>query len=124
LLAGAIPPNPVELLGSEQMLDVLARLRRMFDVVIVDSPPVGPVADPAALAGRCDGVVVVAKAGRTDRRRLTEAVQVVERAGGRLLGVALNFLRPSQRAYDYEYYYYGYRSPGAPKDETARTSHG
>lgn len=65
---------------------------------------------------------MVAKAGRTDRRRLLEAVQVVDRAGGRLLGIALNFLRPSQGAYDYEYYYYGYR-PKAQSDE-ARSLHG
>ncbi len=111
LLAGAIPPNPVELLGSEQMIDVVARLRGMFDVVVIDSPPLGPVADPAALARLCDGVVLVSRAGKTDRRRLLDNTQVVQRAGGRLLGVALNFLRTSDSSYDYGYYY-GYRSTG------------
>jgi capsular exopolysaccharide synthesis family protein len=121
LLAGAIPPNPVELLGSEQLLDVLTRLKMMFDVVIVDSPPLVPVADPAALASRCDGVVMVTRAGRTDRRRIVEAAQVVEDAGGRLLGVALNFLSPGDSAYDYGYYSYGYRSPKVPEHETVET---
>lgn len=119
LLAGAIPPNPVELLASEQMVDVLRRLKSSFDVVIVDSPPLTPVADPAALAGRCDGVVMVARAGKTDRRRLLEGVQIIERAGGRLLGVALNFLTPGQSSYAYEYYYYGYRSPRVGEAENA-----
>lgn len=121
LLAGAIPPNPVELLGSEQLLDVLAQLRLMYDVVVIDSPPLAPVADPATLAGRCDGVVLVARAGKTDRRRLVESARIVERAGGRLLGVALNFLGRDESAYDYGYYSYGYRSPKVPGDETVET---
>lgn len=110
VVAGAIPPNPVELLGSDQMTELLERLERMFDVVIVDSPPLVPVADPAALAGRCDGVIVVARAGKTDRRRLQDGATVIERAGGKLLGVVLNFLKPSDAPYDYDYYRYGYRS--------------
>jgi receptor protein-tyrosine kinase len=112
LMAGAIPPNPVELLGSDQMTDVIERLQRTFDIVIIDSPPLIPVADPAALAARCDGVVVVARAGKTDRRRLHQAAQVVERAGGRLIGVALNDVRFDGSPGSYEYYY-GYLSEHA-----------
>lgn len=107
LVAGAIPPNPVELLGSDQMTELLERLERMFDIVIVDSPPLGPVADPAALASRCDGVIIVARAGKTDRRRLVDAGKVVQRAGGKLLGVVLNCLKPTDAPYDYAYYDYG-----------------
>jgi receptor protein-tyrosine kinase len=106
LVAGAIPPNPVELLGSDQMSELLERLERMFDVVIVDSPPLIPVADPAALASRCDGVIIVARAGKTDKRRLVDAGKVVQRSGGRLLGVVLNFLKPTDAPYDYTYYDY------------------
>ena len=109
LVAGAIPPNPVELLGSDQMADILERLERMFDVVVVDSPPIGPVADPATLAGHCDGVILVVRAGKTDRRRIVDSARVVERAGGHLLGVVINFLKPSDTPYEYEYYY-GYRA--------------
>jgi receptor protein-tyrosine kinase len=112
LLAGAIPPNPVELLSSDQMTDVLERLERQFDVVIVDSPPLAPVADPAALAARCDGVVIVARAGKTDRRRLVEAAQVTQRSGGRLLGVVLNAVKVDGSPDSYDYYY-GYQSDHA-----------
>ena len=121
LVAGAIPPNPVELLGSDQMADVLERLERMFDVVIVDSPPIAPVADPATLAARCDGVVLVIRAGKTDRRRIVDSARVIERAGGHLLGVVINFLKPGDTLYEYEYYY-GYRAAQtkalAGKDES------
>jgi receptor protein-tyrosine kinase len=113
LLAGAIPPNPLELLGSDQMIHILEQLRTMFDVVIVDSPPLVPVADASALARHCDGVVVVARAGKTDKRRLADSVRIVERAGGRLLGVVVNFLRREAAPYDYAYTYYGYRSETA-----------
>ena len=112
LMAGAIPPNPVELLGSDQMTDVIDRLQRSFDMVIIDSPPLIPVADPAALAGRCDGVVVVARAGKTDRRRLVQASQIVERAGGKLIGVVLNDVRLDGSPGSYDYYY-GYSSDHA-----------
>jgi capsular exopolysaccharide synthesis family protein len=109
IVAGAIPPNPVELLGSDQMAGLLERLERMFDVVIVDSPPVAPVADPATLAARCGGVVLVVRAGKTDRRRIVDTARVLERAGGHLLGVVLNFQKPGDTPYEYEYYQ-GYRA--------------
>ncbi|HYZ91631.1 MAG TPA: polysaccharide biosynthesis tyrosine autokinase [Actinomycetota bacterium] len=124
LMAGAIPPNPVELLGSEQMIDVVNRLRMMFDVVIVDSPPVVPVADPATLASLSDGVVVVARSGKTDRRRIVDTVEIVKRAGGRFLGVALNFLLPGETTYDYQYYYYGQRPSKSPDGGRTLERHG
>lgn len=112
LMAGAIPPNPVELLGSDQMLELLDRLQRSFDIVVIDSPPVVPVADPAALAGRTGGVVLVVRAGKTDRRRVMQASQVIDRAGGRMLGVVLNDVRFDAAPGSYEYYY-GYLSDHA-----------
>ncbi len=105
MLAGAIPPNPVELLGSAQTSDLFEQLEKQFDVLIIDSPPLIPVADPAVLASRCDGVVLVARAGKTDRQRLGDSAQIIERVGGRLLGVVLNFVRRGEDDLDYGYYY-------------------
>jgi receptor protein-tyrosine kinase len=113
MIAGAIPPNPVELLESEQMGELLQRLRTQFDMVVVDSPPIIPVADSVALAARSDGVVVVARAGSTHRDRLVDAVRQVERSGGRFLGVLMNDVRPTDSPYEYEYYY-AYRA-GSPE---------
>jgi len=124
MLAGAIPPNPVELLGSEQMSELLDRLKKQFDVLIIDSPPLIPVADPAVLASRCDGVVLVARSGRTDRRRLADSAQIIERVGGRLLGIVLNFIRRGDADQDYGYYYQyatvpsSDESPAAPQRAT------
>jgi succinoglycan biosynthesis transport protein ExoP len=105
MLAGAIPPNPVELLGSEQMAALIERLGRVFDVVVIDSPPVLPVADATTMMARTDGVLVVARSGKTDRRKLVEATELVPRSGARLLGVVLNYLKPSDSPYEYSYYY-------------------
>lgn len=120
MLAGAIPPNPVELLGSEQMASLLEQLARSFDVVIVDSPPALPVADAATIMARTDGVVVVARTGKTDRRKLDEAAQLVPRAGGRLLGIVLNYQKPSEAPYEYSYYY-SYRPAEPSMTERAGT---
>jgi capsular exopolysaccharide synthesis family protein len=107
MIAGAIPPNPVELLESEQMGELLQRVRTHFDMVVIDAPPIIPVADSVALAARCDGVIVVARAGSTHRDRLVNAVRQVELSGGRFLGVLINDVRPSDSPYEYEYYYAG-----------------
>jgi capsular exopolysaccharide synthesis family protein len=121
MLAGAIPPNPVELLGSEQMATLLDRLSRAFDVVVIDSPPVLPVADAATMMSRTDGVLVVARTARTDRRKLLDAAHLVPKAGGRLLGVVLNYQKPSESPYEYSYYY-SYRTANEPSvSETAGT---
>jgi capsular exopolysaccharide synthesis family protein len=117
LVAGAIPPNPVELLESEQMRDVLSRLRSQFDMVVVDSPPVMPVADSLALATMCDGVVAVARAGKTNRDRLVEAIKQIERSNGHFIGVIMNCLRAGDASYEYGYYN-AYRS-ARPADRPA-----
>ncbi len=118
LLAGAIPPNPVELLGSEQMAGLLERIAALFDVIVVDSPPVLPVADAATIMAHTDGVIVVARTGKTDRTKLLDATQIVTRAGGRLLGVVLNRQKPSDSPYEYSHYY-SYRAEGSSVPESA-----
>lgn len=112
LHAGALPPNPVELLASEHAGEVVRGLRERYEMVIVDSTPLLPVADASALAPRCDGVLMVARAGQTHRERLGEAVELLGKVGGRPLGIVLNVLSPRDARYGYEYYY-GYRSAAA-----------
>lgn len=112
LLAGAIPPNPVEILDSTEMVNTLARLRVSFDIVILDAPPLVPVADPATLARMSDGVLLVASAGGTHRKRLVEAAALLQKAGGRLLGTVLNRLKARDSEESYAYYYAHTHRPG------------
>lgn len=121
MLAGAIPPNPVELLDSRQLDDLLQQAQERFHVVVIDSPPLMPVADAAALSARVDGVLVVARAGKTHRSRLQEAAEVVERSGGRLLGVLLNRQHKRDSLYGYERYY-SYRSRDVARATTDHES--
>ncbi len=87
--AGEIPPNPSELLGSERMSDVVTRLSS-DRVVIIDTPPVLPVTDAVALAPHTDGVLVVARSGRTTKDQLSHVAESIRQGGGCMLGVILN----------------------------------
>lgn len=87
---GEAAPNPAELLGSNRMRVILESLRSIADIVIIDSAPLGLVADPALLAQLTDGTVVVVHAGKTPTAALEEGVDMLRRAGVAPLGVVLN----------------------------------
>ena len=105
LTSGSLPPNPSELLGSQQMRTVLEELKRVT-VVIIDTPPLLPVTDAAVLAALTDGALLVTAVGSTRREQVRQAVQRLETVGGRLLGVVAN--RASTRGSDAYAYAYGY----------------
>lgn len=109
LPSGHTPPNPSELLGSHLMRDVLERLRSLFDVVIIDAPPLLPVTDAAILANISDGAIIIARWGKTTREQLASATQSVLQADGRVLGTVMNFVPTTGRRYGRKYGYgYGY----------------
>lgn len=118
LASGRIPPNPSELLGSQRMRDLLARLSADA-IVIIDAPPLIPVTDASVLTHRADGAVIVAAVGRTTIDALTKAQQNLERADGKALGVVLNRV-PRKGA---GAAYYGFQYTGAYyRDEQASPS--
>jgi polysaccharide biosynthesis transport protein len=92
LPAGAIPPNPSELLQSAAMEDLLDRLQKRFKTIVIDAPPLLPVSDAAILSHRAAGTIMVCAAGSTTKGQLGDAVNKVERVGGRVLGVVLTKL--------------------------------
>lgn len=96
LSSGPTPPNPSELLGSNQMAQLLVRLRSLFDVVIIDAPPVLPVADAAALAHNCDGAILAVKYGSTTRQQATRAAEALTNVSARILGTVLTMV-PRQK---------------------------
>lgn len=108
LPGGAIPPNPSELLSSHNMSDVLDRLAGRFDTVIIDAPPLLPVADGAILAAKSDGALLVLRHGKTTRGQAANAVAALRSVDARLLGTVLN-MAPAKGADFYGYGYgYGY----------------
>lgn len=89
LTAGALPPNPSELLGSQMMKALLLELTTRA-TVIIDTPPLLPVTDAAVVAGQADGVVLVVSARRVRREQVRQAVHTLETVGVRILGTVLN----------------------------------
>jgi capsular exopolysaccharide synthesis family protein len=117
LPSGSIPPNPSELLGSQNMADLLDGFRASFDMVILDTPPLLPVTDAAVVAARADGAVLVARCGKTTRAQIGGAMQALRAVDARVLGCVLSMVQPeAPGAYDY-YYGYGY---GAQSMKDAR----
>ena len=111
--AGAIPPNPSELLGSASMIATLKELEFRFDVVIIDTPPLLPVTDAAVLSTIAGGTVVIVGAGRVDRDHLSRSLQSLETVQARVLGLVLNMI-PTQGPDGYYYYRQGY-APESPR---------
>lgn len=106
LTVGPIPPNPAELLSSRRFAEFMDRMREQFDYVLVDAPPMGPVADPAILATQVDGVLLVLDAQNTRKSSVRQAVRGLEAVGGRVLGTVMNNVRASKGSY--YGYTYGY----------------
>ncbi len=107
LPSGKIPPNPSELLGGCRMERLLDGLAEHYDVILLDSPPILAAPDAAVLGAVADGVLVVVRAGDTDRKAAEHAIQQLERVGARVVGAVLN--DPDARVPRYgSYYMYSY----------------
>lgn len=107
MTAGPVPDDPVSLLRSDRMDAVMAHLKKVFDYIVLDSPPVLGFSDTQILCRHTDGVVMVAKQGHVGREDLREAMNTLTRVqGGRILGVVLNKAHPRGGGYGYGGYYY------------------
>ena len=114
--AGPTPPNPSELLASSQMFKLIDDLRARYDFVLIDAPPLLPVADSSGLAVMVDGVVLSTRYGSTRGDQLEQTRATLDRVGARTLGVILNFVPPKadvSSAYGYGYGY-GYETDAPP----------
>ena len=103
LPVGSIPPNPAELLSSNEMKNLLTFLRGRYKHVIIDSPPAISFTDAAILSTQVDGVVLVAMAGRSSLHLMRRLKQRLANIGARIYGVVLNGIKSGST----EYYYYG-----------------
>ncbi|MBD8059607.1 polysaccharide biosynthesis tyrosine autokinase [Cellulomonas sp. JH27-2] len=104
--AGAIPPNPSQLVDSEAMEKFLVTARSQYDFVIIDTPPVLSLTDAAVLAKRTDGAIVVAGCRKVRRAQLVETLNALDAIGVNVIGLVANGVR--QRGHDR---LYGYGEP-------------
>lgn len=104
---GPIPPNPSELIGSKRMKDLVANLRQQYDVVIIDTPPVGVFTDGAILSTLVDGILLVITSGKTEIDGAKRAKQLLENVNARILGVVMTMIPVTKKGY-YGYQYYSH----------------
>ncbi|MCW5800895.1 MAG: polysaccharide biosynthesis tyrosine autokinase [Deltaproteobacteria bacterium] len=120
LPCGPLPPNPAELLMTKRFEHVLAELKRRFERIILDSPPLGAVTDAVVLSRHVDGVVIVVRSGRSQRDEVRRAARQLRDVGGSLFGTIVNeFDTTSRGGYYYYQSYYGYGRDEKPDDDKA-----
>lgn len=126
ILAGPVPPNPSELLGSNVFKDMLSAVESIYDYIIIDTPPLGSVIDAAVIAEVCSGAIMVIKQGFVSHRFAREVKEQLAKSGCPVLGVVLNMVDTHEAAYGYycryvkygaykkygEYGEYGHKSGG------------
>jgi polysaccharide biosynthesis transport protein len=106
LTSGPIPPNPAELLGSEQMRKLLGVLSIPFTHIVIDSPPVSSFTDGVLIASIVDGVLLVVHGGKSSKAVVRRSRQMLLEVGAKVVGVVLNNV--SVRSRDYYYYHQRY----------------
>ena len=102
--AGDIPPNPAELLSSQQMAATIETLKGFFDVIILDLPPVTVVSDAIAVSKLTDGMVLVVRQNYCSKAQVSEAVRKLRFTGSRLLGFVMTGSDMARKGYSRSYY--------------------
>ena len=112
LPSGPVPPNPSELLNSAKMKEMLESVKNVFDIVLLDTPPVLASIDAVIVSILVDSTVLVLKAGEITQKPFLTAVEELKRANAKIIGVIFNGLKSSEGKYfyrsNYPYYRYGY----------------
>ncbi len=103
---GPIPPNPTALLASKKLEELVATLRTMYDRIVIDLPPILAAADALIVSKLVDGLVLVIRAGKTQKSSLKVAFENIVTSSSKLLGSVINAINANQRGYYYYYYYY------------------
>jgi tyrosine-protein kinase Etk/Wzc len=116
LTAGALPPNPSELLASPLFTDFVVEVASRFDVILIDAPPILPVTDAVILSTRVDGVVLVYQLGRIGRAVLKRAKTHLDNVHAAIRGIVLNDVKAEVSTYTPEMQYIYHRYAGKPDD--------
>lgn len=104
IASGQTPPNPVELLSSEKMIKMLQVLRKSYDYIILDLPPIGEVSDALAVAKETDGILLVVRQDYCNRIALSSAIRQFEFVDSRILGITFNCANDKTNGYSKKYY--------------------
>jgi len=124
LPSGAQVPNSHMLLGSDAVPTLLNVLRKRFDFIILDSPPVLAVTDAVALSTVVDGVVLITDAGSIRRKELKQTIDRLRSVNANILGISLNRLDPKSEGYYAPYFEYYSQKAHQSTSETSASSNG
>lgn len=119
LTSGTIPPNPSEMLSSKKMKVFLQEASKIYDRIVIDSPPVNAVTDAQILATIADGVVLVIGSGITEIDLAKRAKELLDKVKANIIGVVLNKAESGSGKYGNKYYYY-YEENGDKKSRKRR----
>ena len=103
LTCGTIPPNPSELVSSKKYKDLISELKQRFDMVIIDTPPVGYVSDGIILSREADGVILTIAAGKTRINHAQTSVEALRKVNANILGVVMTKVKDKKKIGYYEY---------------------
>ncbi len=104
LTSGPIPPNPAELLASKTLDSVMEELKKEFDIIIFDAPPILSVTDAQILSNKCDGTLLIVNSGAVENSSVIKAKASLESSKATILGVVLNNYKLPRSQYYEEYY--------------------
>lgn len=109
IYAGAVPPNPVELLGSQKFANLMEIAKENYDYIIVDAAPLGAVIDASVISSVCDGAILVITANYIGQRFAIDVKEQLQKSGCKVLGAVLNRVPTKSGSYYNRYYkrYYG-----------------
>ena len=121
LTCGPVPPNPSELLISDNARRIFAEIASTVDYTIIDTAPLLPVADGAEVAAIAEATLIVTRAGKTTKEQAERAIATLEKVGKRPVGVILNMMTRGRGNYDdgYGYYYVGYQPDKSNRAQSA-----
>jgi capsular exopolysaccharide synthesis family protein len=119
LSCGEVPTHPAELLDTRTFLDLLKEVSANYDHVLIDSPPVVPIADARILAASCDATILILRAAKSTKGVADHALDILASVGASVVGVVVNDIAANRAARYYQYAYY--RSRG---DEGNGHGHG
>src|SRR5690606_25493989 len=105
ITSGPIPPNPAELLSSQGLDALFDEVKKLYDIIIIDSPPLLSVTDAQILANKCDGAIMILNTGVIDKRAAKKAQMLLSASHTKILGVVLNNCKTT----NHYHYYDGYR---------------
>ena len=108
LNVGTVPPNPAEVLVSAQFAGIINELREIFDIIIIDTPPVAALTDAAICSRFSDATLMIVSSDKTNMDDLDIAVRNLQTAGANILGFVMNNVSKRTRGYKHYSYYYKY----------------